>query len=750
MIKCPIIHTKAFYMKRTFLSILLFGALHLSFVSIEENFNTAQEGFQKRWLEFNVDNKKFHVWTKDCNEDELKNRFEQMDKERLQVYFINPEDFSKGIGHYRPNYETPANFATWGSRYQYPLAFCYNLASPNYDASIITLHGTKFVAMEAPTQNNLSEFYQLLQQYHVTDLVRLTPANSKIRENSFPYWEGHISINSKSAQSTLEINGKEINYLFTDCWVDHESIEPEKLLALVKAVMREENPSQMIAVHCRAGVGRTGTFLAAYALIRDIDTQMKNGVDIDHIQVSIDKIFWELSLQRPFMVTKFSQYLTLYRLVDCYIDTLRDESLSTFPFYQEKWGHPSLITPEKSLYYYKNLGLLPSCLPPKTIIFCYSNSLMKKVLANYRMKQCDGMLNKIYLFEDYPDVAIVHFGVGASVNAMRLDYLFTWGVKRCISIGFAGGLQKGLSIGDIIVCDKAIRDEGTSHHYIPAAKYAYPSEEFTNILCQTLAENKIPYHKGASWTTDAFFRQTKEEIQQCQKENVMTVEMEASALFTVASLHGAEIISFFTVSDTLGDLEWKPDFKNVKAQEGLDTLLNVALKVASKEKKTNVVEAIEIVPYDHNWPQMFESEAKTIKSALGDNLLSIHHFGSTSIPGLSAKPKIDILVVVEKLSSIDSDALANLGFENRGEVISTGRYFSKNLPKVHLHIFEKNNPLIDRNLKFRDWLRTHKDDCDAYVALKTKLAAIHKDGMSYCKAKTEFINQIIEKSIKKE
>ncbi len=744
-------------MKNLFLTTLVFGAQFLSSAVCEENrsmrIHDAEKSFQDRWQEFDNGAESFPLWNADWTEEELKSRFDQMRSKRSQVYFINPEDLLSGkpfgMGHYRAAYETPASFESWGSRYSSPGAFRYNLASDNYNASVISLHGKHFLAMEAPTRENFPAFCKILKDYQTTDLVRLTPAAADNRENSFPYWEGHIGINSKNGHNTVEIGEKKLNYFFTDLWENHEGMEPEKLAALVKAVMKEKNDSQVIAVHCRAGVGRTGTFLAAYALIDEIDSQIAKGADIDHIQLSIDRIVWELSLQRPFMVAHFSQYLSLYRLANWYVESIEAEAPvsppATFPNYAEKWQLPSLVTPEKSLAYHQSCNVLPSCPPPKTVIFCYNQSLMKRVLENYPMRQCDGKLRALYFFKEHPDVAIVYYGQGAPVNAMRLDYLFSWGVKRCISIGFAGGLQKDVSVGDLIVCDKAIRDEGTSHHYLPAEKHAYASKTFTDDLCQTLDEMKIPYRKGPSWTTDAFYRQTKEEIEQYQKEGVLTVEMEASALFTVASLHDAEIISFFTVSDTLGDLEWKPDFENPKTKESLDGLVKIALNFASPQPVARK-EIIEIAPYDPEWPQMFQCEAGPIKTALGDNCLAIHHFGSTSVPGLSAKPKIDILSVVQELGSIDFTALEKLGFQSRGEVIPTGRYFSKEAPRVHLHVFEDGNPLIERNLRFRNWLSTHDEDREAYAALKMKLAAQHDDGMSYCHAKTDFIEQIIAKA----
>ena len=160
-------------------------------------------------------------------------------------------------------------------------------------------------------------------------------------------------------------------------------------------------------------------------------------------------------------------------------------------------------------------------------------------------------------------------------------------------------------------------------------------------------------------------------------------------------------------------------------------------------KKNNI---IKIVPYNSQWPRMFEEEGGSVKKELGDNCLAIYHFGSTSVPGLSAKPKIDILAVVKNFSSIDVPALERLGYKYRGEVVSSGRYFSKKNPHVHLHFFEKGNPLIEHNLVFRDWLRTHDADCDAYSKLKQELTNQHTDGMGYCRAKTEFINEIIKKT----
>ena len=160
---------------------------------------------------------------------------------------------------------------------------------------------------------------------------------------------------------------------------------------------------------------------------------------------------------------------------------------------------------------------------------------------------------------------------------------------------------------------------------------------------------------------------------------------------------------------------------------------------------------IEIVPYNPQWPQIFAKEAKAIKNALGVNCIAIHHFGSTSVPGLSAKPKIDILIVVQNFQDINPihiAALENLGFEDKGrnKIIPTDWYLAKEgNPRIHLHIFEKGNPLIEQNLQFRDWIRSHPEDAKAYVKEKKRLASMYDNGMDYCQAKTDFIMKILKK-----
>jgi len=308
--------------------------------NVAENLYNAKVGFEQRWHDF-CDTMNFPLWKPDWKEEDLKARFDQMMKDRWMEYFVNPEDFNKEedfgkvgfSGSWKEKYQKPKDWESWFSRYPTPLPLLYNLASPLYNASIINLHGKHFLAMEAPCEKNLKTFMQILHDYQVTDLVRLTPAYDEDGESCFPYWSGNTSLCPGHNGLLLDIGDRKINYFFTNCWKNHQGIEPNELLALVKTVMKtNETDNKMIGVHCRAGFGRTGVFITAYALLDDIDRQIAASIDFDHLEVSIDKVIWELSLQRTFSVCHFPQYLTLYQLVNHYVNTLKSSGVSVAPF----------------------------------------------------------------------------------------------------------------------------------------------------------------------------------------------------------------------------------------------------------------------------------------------------------------------------------------------------------------------------------------------------------------------------------
>lgn len=132
---------------------------------------------------------------------------------------------------------------------------------------------------------------------------------------------------------------------------------------------------------------------------------------------------------------------------------------------------------------------------------------------------------------------------------------------------------------------------------------------------------------------------------------------------------------------------------------------------------------IRVVPYNPQWAQMFEAEKQTIEEALGANLLLIEHVGSTSVPGMMAKPKIDIVAVARDRQSAIR-ALEGAGYTHQGEWnMPLKAAFTKRGPTdVNLHLFfDLNHPEVELNLRFRGYLRTHPEEREAYSKLKMDL-----------------------------
>jgi GrpB-like predicted nucleotidyltransferase (UPF0157 family) len=152
-----------------------------------------------------------------------------------------------------------------------------------------------------------------------------------------------------------------------------------------------------------------------------------------------------------------------------------------------------------------------------------------------------------------------------------------------------------------------------------------------------------------------------------------------------------------------------------------------------------------IVDYDHDWPGRFEEQRTRVSRALGDAALQIEHIGSTAVPGLAAKPVIDLLVTVENPDdeSAIAPALEAAGYELR--VREAGhRMFRTPAGDAHVHIWAEADPEVERYIRFRDQLRRSADDRRAYEQLKRELAAKEWSDMNeYADAKGPLIEAIL-------
>ena len=162
---------------------------------------------------------------------------------------------------------------------------------------------------------------------------------------------------------------------------------------------------------------------------------------------------------------------------------------------------------------------------------------------------------------------------------------------------------------------------------------------------------------------------------------------------------------------------------------------------------------VEVSSYNERWPAMFEEEVKMLYHIFGKEIISIHHIGSTSVPGLQAKPIIDIMPVVRDIYLIDSynEAMREIGYIPKGENgIHGRRYFQKGGKKRthHVHMFQVGSSNIKRHLAFRDYLRAHAEVKKRYGELKTQLAEQYPyDIESYIEGKNDLVKKIERKAL---
>lgn len=297
---------------------------------IETKIQAIQQAFEQRTVLF-LKGRNYQPWKADKPKADILKEYDQLNDWRFHAWFVDPnastltakEDFMLAQDLLEKGYYRKPN----------TIAFQYNQTDGSYNSSTIVLNGFRFLALEAPSAKNLKNFYTLLQNFHVTQLVRLTPAKENGVEKSYPYWQNKVKTNPKTKQTFLKIpqefnsTSYLVRYYFTDNWLDDTAGNPQELLRLIQAARTNYDPStDILACHCHAGVGRTGTFLAGFLLLNEIDRQIASGVKKTAINISIEKVVMQLSLQRSYMVGEADQYVTLYRLIDLYISTIKAKS----------------------------------------------------------------------------------------------------------------------------------------------------------------------------------------------------------------------------------------------------------------------------------------------------------------------------------------------------------------------------------------------------------------------------------------
>lgn len=214
-------------------------------------------------------------------------------------------------------------------------------------------------------------------------------------------------------------------------------------------------------------------------------------------------------------------------------------------------------------------------LPSKAII-CPISSLTKYVTSHAKFKKytCEA---DIYALEGTDICYVTNFGYGAPAMAMKLEVLIALGVKEFVFIGLAGSLQEEVQPADIVLCDEALCDDGTSPCYT-TKETSKPSKQLFTKLQKALTDSKQNFHIGRNWTTDAIFRETKAEIKHYQKHNVLTVEMETAAFYAVCEKRKVKGVAAYGISDKLYEYKWETHFGEKPIYRALEVIFENAKK----------------------------------------------------------------------------------------------------------------------------------------------------------------------------
>ncbi len=224
-------------------------------------------------------------------------------------------------------------------------------------------------------------------------------------------------------------------------------------------------------------------------------------------------------------------------------------------------------------------------------IFIYSDKLARLFAKQYgahREKEI-GKKAKIkdialYSSKALKNTIIVKLCIGAPLTAATADEFWAMGVKEFLILGTAGGIRKGLEVGDIVLCTKALRDEGVSHHYLRNSKYVEADDKLTHSLEKAMNKSGLKFMKGSTWTIDAPYMESIEEVENYSNEGVFTVEMEAAALFAVAKRRKLRAAAAFSISDTLTNGAWSGFSKNYHRKKNSFTNLVRIGKIFSELK----------------------------------------------------------------------------------------------------------------------------------------------------------------------
>jgi uridine phosphorylase len=230
------------------------------------------------------------------------------------------------------------------------------------------------------------------------------------------------------------------------------------------------------------------------------------------------------------------------------------------PILDEKFfTSPSIFRPENMLREARRQKNLGDDSIPAICILDPDGDLLTKLRQSGIAKPCPGWACYHTILHEFEHAGqsfgIIGHAVGAAFSVLLAEQAFASGCTLLISLTSAGQIIAPEPPPYFILIERALRDEGTSYHYLPPSRYADADPALTKPVLAALLAAGRHVHPGATWTTDAPFRETGQAVEAARAENILAVEMEAAALYAFAKARGKRVLCFAQVTNQLGQVE---------------------------------------------------------------------------------------------------------------------------------------------------------------------------------------------------
>jgi uridine phosphorylase len=235
---------------------------------------------------------------------------------------------------------------------------------------------------------------------------------------------------------------------------------------------------------------------------------------------------------------------------------------TAFPLYPGKHALSAVSDPSEHAAYVRTRHPAASLSGFDGTVLLYQQHTMDHARATYQPRRLERWVRgDLHVLERHGHTLAIcgEFGLGAPAASLLLEQLIALGATRVITVGTAASLQRDLHPGDLVVCTRALRDEGVSYHYLAPARSILPSGSLTAHLRQALGVQGATVRHGTGWSTDAPYRETTAEIEQHSADGVLVADMEAAAVFAVAEHRKIDAAAVFAVADSLVDRSPRQD-----------------------------------------------------------------------------------------------------------------------------------------------------------------------------------------------